>query len=275
MFNSVTKEDFVRTGKRFNPESMISVANRLLPLATADIAKLSAGGFTPGRLAELVALRARASDLIAASRSVRSVKAGARAGEDVMLEEARSTLMQGLTLACMTLTERKPAPGESAEANRERLAELNSSLKALGRSVVVRAPALLTRLIGLRELLRDAAFAPSAEEAPAREAFLAGLDTVIAGITSQAECKKALRDQSKDMTSQVAEATGRLYIQLRLLCQLGKAVFRRADERDHARSYSMWELRQRGAKPAEGAAGAPVVPMPAPAADPIQPAVNG
>jgi hypothetical protein len=274
----MSKDDFVRIGKRFSREDILSLSHRVLPLAVLDIDKLSAGGFTPGMLAELTAQRDQACALIASSRDVRGAKKGARAGEGVVLENARNTLTQGLAIATVSIVNRRPAQGEDLEAAREKAAELEGKLRELRGASDRNATALLTRLVGLREILRSQDFAPSAEQAPGRDSFLACLDAVIANVRDQAESKKSLRDLSKDRTSQVAEITGRLYSGLCLLCRVGKAVFHREGDPDHARNYTLWEVGRKGAKLAQ------VVPLPAQpgpekpvpiSPEPVKPAANG
>jgi hypothetical protein len=270
----VTKEDFVRIGKRYSSSEIINELDRLLPLATADIQALAKAGYPAALLAELTALRDRIRQLCAGCREARGSRSGARAGEDVVLEEGRNALRRGLAIATMAVSRRQPAQGESAQASREKAAELTSSLKTLRGTIGKDAAVLRTRLTTLRELLGKPDFAAAEAEAAERQAFLERLDASIATITAQAESKKSLKEQSKDRTVLMDEMDGRAYHNMRLLTQAGQAVFRDLGEKEHARMYSLRELHKK--HPAQGdQPAATVQPRPSPvrpAPSPVQPA---
>jgi hypothetical protein len=157
---------------------------------------------------------------------------------------------------------------------------------ALQRAPGKDAAGLRTRLTSLQTLLAAPDFAPAAEELAARGELTQRLELLIAAITAQAESKEVLQDQSKDKTEAMAELDGRAYHPMRLLSQIGQAVFREAGDKAHARLYSLRELHRKRAKGAGATAGdlAPVLPLPGPLqpaapdpaspSEPITPAVN-
>jgi hypothetical protein len=285
--NPTSKEDFVSLGKRFASGDIMNALDRLLPRATADLDLLVAGGYKASLLAGLTSLRDRIREHSAGCRSVRGTKQGARAGEGVVLAEGRNVLRRGLALAGQAVSCRQPAPGETDQATREKAAELTGQVDGLRGWVRDDAAELRTRLTALRALLLGADLAPTDEDRAAREAFMARLEALIRGITEQAESKKALHDQSKDKTVAMAELDGRAYHHMRLLSQIGQAVFREAGDKAHASLYCLRELHRKRAKGAGAVAGdlAPVLPLPGPLqpaapdpagpSEPITPAVNG
>ncbi|HOX46881.1 MAG TPA: hypothetical protein PK668_25005 [Myxococcota bacterium] len=279
MLAPVSKEDFVTLGKRYRSEEIINALDRLLPLATADLAALEPAGYTPELLAELTALRDQIRDGSATCRQVRGSKKGARAGEAVVLEEGKNVLRRGVALATVAVARRAPNPEETAQETREKAAELTSQVKALSGRLGKDAALLRTRLITLRALLVNPELNPSEKARAEIQKFLERLDKTVAGITAQAESKKALREQSKDRTVQMDELDGRAYANMRLLAQVGRAVFKDVGDLEHSRMYSLRELsRKKSAQVEKPTAG--VQPTPAPVqprtVEPLPaPAVNG
>ena len=49
----INPEDFSAIGARFQSEDIVSEIDRLVPLATADLAQLATRGYGPARLAQL------------------------------------------------------------------------------------------------------------------------------------------------------------------------------------------------------------------------------
>jgi hypothetical protein len=273
-----SKEEFVNLGKQYSGRKILGALDRLLPRATEDRDRLATAGYTPAMLAALTALRDQIRLRVAGCTDVRGSKQGARAGEGVVLEEARLVVQQGIASASAALERRAPAAGETPEETREKAAELSSQVVALRRAPGTDAAGLRTRLTSLQTLLAAPDFAPAAEELAARGELMQRLEVLIAAITAQAESKKSLKEQSKDDTIRMAEMVGRAYANMRILVKVGRAVFRAEGDRAHARMYALTELHRRAPKAAardSQAELAPVVPMHSPGpAGPITPAVN-
>jgi hypothetical protein len=241
----VTKEDFVKVGRRFSSDDLVHEIDRLLPMAQADQAALETGGYSQALLDELASLRDRLRAETAAKTDVHGAKKGARESEGLAFKEGRWVLRKGISMAMVALARRKTPAGEAPKTTQERVTELSSKVKALSGTLNNNPALLRSRMEGLRAILALPDFAPAENGEEPRKAFLARLEAAIDLVTSHTEAKKSLKQNAKGMTEAVDELDGRAYTNLRLLSQVGKNTFMDAGDGLRADAYSLRNLTRR------------------------------
>ena len=99
----ITLDDFVAIGERYLSEEIVNEADRLLPIATADIDLLATRGYGQGELNKLQGFRATLVAEAAGRNQQRGSKKGSRSVEAQAIKEGKLVLRSGETTALAVL----------------------------------------------------------------------------------------------------------------------------------------------------------------------------
>jgi hypothetical protein len=265
----ITPDDFIAIGERYPSEAIIDEADRLLPLATADIGLLATRGYGQGELSKVIGFRAALVAEVAGRNQQRGSKKGSRNVEAHAIKEGKLVLRSGETTALAALTNRTAAPGETSIETKKIVEDTIGQIDALGGHIGTNSAKLRTRLTSLVSILGLPALAPAASDAPGRAALVAKVQAAIAALPALAEQKKTHQQEAKTGTSSLDEIDGRTYTNLKTMTKVGRAYWREHGNLQRAGEYQLNALNERAAK----AAAAPVEPVKEaePAAEPAAP----
>ena len=246
----ITAEDFIAIGERYQSEDIIDEADRLLPLATADIALLATRGYGKGELSKAAGLRAALVAEVAGRNLQRGSKKGSRSVEAHAIKEGKAVLRSGETTALALLTNRTPPPGEAPLATRKIVEDTIGQIDALSGHIGTDSAKLRTRLTSLVAILGLPVLAPSKDDAPARAEFVAKVEAAIAALPELAEQKKTDQQDARTGTSSLDELDGRTYTNLKTMTKVGRAYWKEHGNPQRAGEYQLNALNVRAVKPA-------------------------
>jgi hypothetical protein len=253
-------EDFVAIGERYLSEDIVNEADRLLPLATADINHLATRGYGQGELSKLHGFRAALVAEVAGRNQQRGSKKGSRSVEAHAIKEGKLVLRSGETTALAVLTSRTPHPGETPLETEKIVADTVGQIDALGGYIGTDSAKLRTRLTSLVSILGLPALAPAPSDAAGRAALVAKVEAAIAALPALAEQKKTDQVVAKAGTGSLDEIDGRAYTNLKTLAKVGRAYWREHGDLTRAGEYQLNALHSAAGK------GGAVPPVVAPAA---------
>lgn len=249
-----TVEHFVAIGERYFSEDIINEADRLLPLATADIDLLATRGYGQGELNKLHGFRAALVAEVAGRNQQRGSKKGSRSVEAHAIKEGKLVLRSGEATALAVLTNRTAPPGETALETEKIVADTINQIDALGGHIGSDSAKLRTRLSSLVSILGLPAIAPAPSDAAGRAALVAKVQAAIAALPSLAEQKKTDQVTAKAGTASLDEIDGRAYTNLKTMAKVGRAYWREHGNPQRAAEYQLNALNPQAAKaPAAGA----------------------
>lgn len=247
----ISTEDFVAVGERFLSEDLIAEADRLLPLATADIALLATRGYGPGELEKLSDFR----DTLVAESAVRRGQRGSKKGARLVLaravKEGKLLLRSGETTALATLYRRSPPQGELQVETRRITTATVAQIDTLGGVIGSDSAKLRTRLTALITVLALPALEPAPDEAPARADLVAKIKAAIQALPALAEKKSTDQRDARTETSTLDELDGRTYTNLKMLTRVGRVYWKEHGNRRRAGEYQLNALHERAVKPPE------------------------
>jgi len=244
----ITAADFSAIGARFLSEDIITEADRLLPLATADIAAIATRGYGPSDLAKLIDLRATLIAEIAGRDRQRGSKKGSRTVETQGIKDGKLVLRSGHALALAALTKREAPPGETEIQTQQIVLDTVGQIDALGGKLGTDSAKVRTRLTSLASILALPALAPSLEDAPARAEFVAKVEAAIAALPTLAEQKKSHQQEAKTGTASLDGLDGRAYTNMKMMTSVGRAYWNEHGDRKRAGEYQLNALHERAAK---------------------------
>src|SRR5690606_17177481 len=131
----ITREDIIAVGERFPSEAIIAEIDRLLPIASADLAILEAGGYGAEHLDALRGYRATLTEETAARRAQRAQKKSARKVEAAAIADGKRVLRAGVAMAEAAIAFRVPPAGEPAESSQRITRDLVAALEPARGSV--------------------------------------------------------------------------------------------------------------------------------------------
>jgi hypothetical protein len=260
-------EHFVAIGERYFSEDIINEADRLVPLATADIDRLATRGYGQSDLNKLQGFRAALVAEVAGRNQQRGSKKGSRNVEAHAIKEGKLVLRSGETTALAVLTNRAAPPGETALETEKLVADTIGQIDALGGHIGSDSAKLRTRLSSLVSILGLPALAPASSDAAGRAALVAKVEAAIAALPSLAEQKKTDQVVAKAGTASLDEIDGRAYTNLKTLAKVGRAYWREHGDPKRAGEYQLNALHS-----AAGKGGAGAVPVVTPTAEKVAPA---
>lgn len=261
----ITVDDFVAIGERYFSEDILNEADRLVPLATADIDLLATRGYGQGELSKLQGFRAALVAEVAGRNQQRGSKKGSRSVEAHALKEGKLVLRSGETTALAVLTNRTAPVGESVLETAKIVADTIGQIDALGGHIGSDSAKLRTRLTSLVSILGLPAIAPAPSDAAGRAALVGKVEAAIAALPALAEQKKTDQVAAKAGTASLDEIDGRAYTNLKTLAKVGRAYWREHGDLKRAGEYQLNALNARAGKaagavePAAGEAAEPVV----------------
>ena len=253
----VTVDDFVAIGERYLSEEIVNEADRLIPLATADIGRLATRGYGQGDLNKLHGFRAALVAEVAGRNQQRGSKKGSRSVEGHAIKEGKLVLRSGETTALAVLTNRTPPPGETPLETAKIVADTLGQIDALGGHIGSDSAKLRTRLTSLVSILALPALAPAPSDAAGRAALVAKVLAAIGALPGLAEQKKTDQVTAKAGTASLDEIDGRAYTNLKTLVKVGRAYWREHGDLKRAEEYQLNALHSAAGK--GGAAAVPVV----------------
>jgi hypothetical protein len=242
----ITTDDFVAIGTRYLSEDIVSEMNRLIPLATTDLAVLSTRGYGQPELAALQGFRAQLVAEIADRDQQRGTKKGSRKTESDAVGEGKLVLRSGIALAHTTLTKRTPPPGETPDQTRALVTDASAKIDALGGRIGIASAKLEAKLTELITVLALPALAPTAAEATSRAAFVAKVQAAIKELPQASKDKKAAQQDSKLETTSIDEIDGRAYTNLKMLVTVGRAYWNELKDKKRAGEYQLNALNTGG-----------------------------
>jgi hypothetical protein len=254
----ITVDDFVAIGERYLSEEIVNEADRLAPLATADIDLLATRGYGQGELNKLHGFRAALVAEVAGRNQQRGSKKGSRSVEAHAIKEGKLVLRSGETTALAVLTNRTPPPGENALETARIVADTIGQIDALGGHIGSDSAKLRTRLTSLVSILALPAIAPAPSDAAGRAALVAKVEAAIAALPGLAEQKKTAQATAKAGTASLDEIDGRAYTNLKTMVKVGRAYWREHGNLQRAGEYQLNALHSAAGK-GGAAAVAPVV----------------
>ena len=253
----ITVDDFVAIGERYFSEDILNEADRLVPLATADIDLLATRGYGQGELSKLQGFRAALVAEVAGRKQQRGSKKGSRSVESHAIKEGKLVLRSGETTALAVLTNRTPAVGETALETAKIVADTVGQIDALAGHIGSDSAKLRTRLTSLVSILGLPAIAPAPSDAAGRAALVGKVEAAIAALPALAEQKKTDQVVARAGTASLDEIDGRAYTNLKTLAKVGRAYWREHGDLKRAGEYQLNALHSAAGK--GGAAAVPVV----------------
>lgn len=249
----VTREDIIAVGARFPSEAIIAEIDRLLPIASGDLAVLEAGGYPAALLDQLRAHRAALTEETAARRAQRAQKKSARKVETDAIVDGKRVLRAGVAMAEAAIAHRVAPAGEPAETTQRIARDLIAALEPARGAVGHDSAKLRTRLTAIAAVLGSASIAPAEAGRPARAAMIDRITAAAAALPALAETKKAAQQDARNNTDALDEIDGRAYLNLRTLTKVGRAHWLLAGDSTRAAAYrlSLDDPRPKRAKPPE------------------------
>ncbi|WP_157069707.1 hypothetical protein [Sandaracinus amylolyticus] len=235
----ITVEDLIAIGERFPSEAIIAEIDRLLPIASADLAMLEAGGYSADLLDALRGYRATLTEETAGRRAQRAAKKSARSVEAEAIAEAKRVLRAAVVMAEAAITYRVPPTGEAPETTQRITRDLAAALESARGVVGHDSAKLRTRLTAVAAVLGSASIAPAESGRAARTAMIARVTAAIAALPALAEEKKAAQHEARSNTDALDEIDGRAYLNLRTLAKVGRAQWRLAGDKTRADAYQL------------------------------------
>lgn len=252
----ITVDDFVAIGERYLSEEILNEADRLVPLATADIDRLATRGYGQGELNKLHGFRAALVAEVAGRKQQRGSKKGSRSVEAHAIKEGKLVLRSGETTALAVLTSRTPPPGEWPLETAKIVADTIGQIDALAGHIGSDSAKLRTRLTSLVSILALPALAPAPSDVAGRAELVAKVEAAIAALPGLAEQKKSDQVVAKAGTASLDEIDGRAYTNLKTMAKVGRAYWREHGDLKRAAEYQLNALHS-----AAGTGGAGAVPL--------------
>lgn len=241
MYLPITRDDYIIVGRSFSTDGILREVMRLVPIASEDMGTIASRGYTLRQLQELKNYRTALQSESELDRKRRTENKKAWLPRFAVIREAVLALRSGAAMALCAVETRRIPEGEDVEATREAVRDLYDDIEKLG-STNPDPARLRVRLANLRRILTLPELAPTASDARSRADVVEKLSLLARHLPGVSELRQRVRDESMLGFDDADAADGRAYVNLALLCRVGRDSLNEVGQPDRASAYQLHEL---------------------------------
>lgn len=241
MYLPLTRDEYIIVGRGFSTDAILREVLRLVPIASEDMGTIASRGYTLRQLQELKDYRVGLQSESDADRKRRTENKKAWQPQFAVIRSAVLALRSGAAMALCAVETRRRPEGEDIDATREAVRDLYDEIEKLGSSNP--DPARLhVRLASLRRILTLPELAPTASDARSRADVVEKLGQLARHLPAISALRQRVQDEAHLGFDDADEADGRAYVNLQLLCRVGRDSLNEVGEPDRASAYQLFEL---------------------------------
>lgn len=241
MYLPITRDDYIIVGRSFSTDAILREVMRLVPTASEDMGTIASRGYTLRQLQELKDYRVRLQSESEVDRKRRTENKKAWQPEFATVRAAVLALRSGAAMALCAVESRRAPDGEDVDATREAVRDLYDQIEMLG-SANPDPARIRVRLANLRRLLTLPELAPTASDARSRADVVEKLSMLGRHLPAMSALRQRVREESALGFDAADEADGRAYVNLQLLCRVGRDSLNEVGELDRAALYQLNDL---------------------------------
>ncbi len=241
MFLPISRDDFIIVGRSFPTDAIVREVMRIVPIASEDMGTIASRGYTLRQLQQLKDYRVRLQSEPEPDRQRRNDNKKVWQNEAALLRSAVLALRSGSAMALCAIADRRVPEGEDPASTREAVRYLLDEVETLGSSNPDPAR-LRVRLATLARILHLPELAPTASDARSHDDMVMKLQGLFRRLPDIASWQQRLREQSSLGFDAADEADGRAYVNLEILCRVGRDALNEAGLPQRAAYYQLHEL---------------------------------